>query len=472
MATALIPEGYSIEQDVPNVAIPQGYAIEGSAPSFGGQMVQNFFGGVSAAKDLVSPNYWSGLANKVGEGLSNIGDYATNPQLRQDVSNMGFTGEDVAKSFNEGFAESPGGKGLAVLGGVIPAWNAASAGIQKYANPAISESTGISSDKLQALETIAPLGIKAASSILPEGVTSKASKVANFPLNNVGKGVSELGKGIVAKGPEGRNLVMEGLKENANQSYQAMRDAGAVINKKGINQVVLNIETSLKQDGLLNNSLHSNTISVLGDIKQVAKKGNLDLEALDQYRQLLGDVISKDTDIKGKVGVDGRKAQIAKVALDNAVNNLNEKHINNPAAIDSLNAARKAYGQYRKYDDINYAIQKSNGNVRALKVNLANILKNKKQSAGYTTEELAALKKASSYGTAEGIIAGLGKFGLDLGNLRTPQSIIPIGEGILGATMAPATIPLLGAGTIANAVTRGLQSGKNANLLNTIAGGR
>lgn len=123
-----------------------------------------------------------------------------------------------------------------------------------------------------------------------------------------------------------------------------MTDSGEVIGKKQVNAIVGKLENALASDGKLNADLHRNTISVLSDIR-ARKGGTLTFEEAQQYRQLLGDVVQKGTDITGKVDSDARKALILIDKLDEGVEALG-------GTGELAKQARQEWGQYRRFDKI------------------------------------------------------------------------------------------------------------------------
>ena len=156
---------------------------------------------------------------------------------------------------------------------------------------------------------------------------------------NLKSGAAQLGKDVLAgykarpaeavagftsKPVETLDSISEAIKEGSSSAYKAMREAGAILKPETTKSIFMNIDDSLKESGILNPRLHGDTIGVLDDLKALAKEKNgaIGLEELDQYRQLLGDVVRKNTDIGGKINADALKANIAINKLDDVVENL------------------------------------------------------------------------------------------------------------------------------------------------------
>lgn len=183
--------------------------IELEAPqekSFGAMAVENFKGGVQAAKDLATGNFQT------------IGQYKPTPKtefLAEKLFPKGYEGgmpdlskvtrQDVAGALVEKFAESPEGKAVTALGGVVPSFNLIGTAFQKYAAKPIMEATGLNEDELAVAGMLtAPIGLKATpknakfTAGLPEAPIAKALtypirspiKTAGFVVDTAGKVLS------------------------------------------------------------------------------------------------------------------------------------------------------------------------------------------------------------------------------------------------------------------------------------------
>jgi hypothetical protein len=130
--------------------------------------------------------------------------------------------------------------------------------------------------------------------------------------------------GFTSKPVETLDSISAAIKDRSSNAYKAVRESGAIFKPEAIKSIFAGIDNSLKESGILNPILHSDTIGILNDLKTLAKeKGDaIGLEELDQYRQLLGDVVKKNTDISGKINADALKANIAIDKLDEIVDGL------------------------------------------------------------------------------------------------------------------------------------------------------
>jgi hypothetical protein len=283
--------------------------------------------------------------------------------------------------------------------------------------------------------------------------------------STVGGGAVQLGKDVLAgykarpaeaiagftsKPVETLDSISATIKEGSSNAYKAMREAGAILKPQTTKSIFMNIDDSLKESGILNPRLHGDTIGVLDDLKALSKEKNgaIGLEELDQYRQLLGDVVKKNTDIAGKINADALKANIAINKLDDVVEGLGGKALikGDKKSLDLLNTARQEWGRYRKFDTITNIVKKADGDANRTKTLLQNFVNNPKNLRGFSPTEVQALKRAKTNSTAEGLMKGLGKFGFDLGsgrnvgNTALPIGSILIGGGTGGLTAAVGTI--------------------------------
>jgi len=171
------------------------------------------------------------------------------------------------------------------------------------------------------------------------GVVGGGLGVVGKVASTVGSGAVQLGKDVLAgykarpveaiagftsKPVETLDTIGAAIKEGSSNAYKAVRESGAVLKPETTKSIFTGIDDSLKESGILNPRLHGDTIGVLDDLKALAKEKNgaIGLEELDQYRQLLGDVVKKNTDIGGKMNADALKASISIDKLDDVVEDL------------------------------------------------------------------------------------------------------------------------------------------------------
>lgn len=303
-----------------------------------------------------------------------------------------------------------------------------------------------------------------------------ALPVAGAALKSTGKGVSNAYKGAKARGAEELAATASNIKDEASQAYQKMRDVGAVLNRnKGVN-IANKIQTTISKQPL-NKRLHGDTMSVLGDFKGRAKQGDLGLEELDQFRQLFGEVISKNTDITGKMSPDGRLARRAIAEIDNAVDGFSAIDFKGGGAeaAQFLKQGRAVYAKSRKFEDISRILQKADGDPNKIKSGLTRFLNNPKKIKGYSPSEIDALKNAANMTVGERVMKSLGKFGFDLGTSTTfGNTALPVvGTALGGASSAGLGAAVPAVGTTARQIQKYLARGKAEDLLKVIeAGGK
>ena len=278
--------------------------------------------------------------------------------------------------------------------------------------------------------------------------------------------------GFTSKPVETLDSISEAIKEGSSNAYKAMRESGAILKPETTKSIFINIDDSLKESGILNPRLHGDTIGVLNDLKILAKEKNgaIGLEELDQYRQLLGDVVKKNTDIGGKINADALKANIAINKLDDVVESLGGSAIQGgeKKSLDLLNTAREEWKRYRKFDAITNIVRKADGDANRTKTLLQNFVNNPKNLRGFSPAEVEALKRAKTNSTAEGLMKAVGKFGFDIGSGRNAgNSALPIGSILIGGGTGGITAVV---GTVARQAQKLSARGQIDDVLKLIQG--
>jgi hypothetical protein len=311
--------------------------------------------------------------------------------------------------------------------------------------------------------------------------------VAGKVASAVGTGATQLGKDILAgykarpvetiagftsKPIETLDSISTAIKEGSNNAYKAVRESGAVLKPETTKSIFTGIDDSLKESGILNPKLHGDTIGVLDDLKALAKEKNgaIGLEELDQYRQLLGDVVRKNTDVGGKINADALKANIAINKLDDVVENLGGNALSkgDQKTLDLLNLARNEWRRYRKFDSITNIVRKADGDANRTKTLLQNFVNNPKNLRGFTNAEVETLKRAKTNSTAEGLMKAIGKFGFDIGSGRNAgNSALPIGSILIGGGTGGLTAAV---GTVARQAQKLSARGQVDDVLKLIQG--
>lgn len=274
-------------------------------------------------------------------------------------------------------------------------------------------------------------------------------------------GVQNAIKGYGSRGVEQLDDALAAIKDRSSQAYQAMRDAGAIINKPRAVNIANRVEYAVKSGGALNPRLHSTTIGLLEDFKDAARTGEMSLDDLDKWRQTFGQVASNFND-----KLNQRNASIAIDAIDDAVSGLGKIDIRGgkTEAINALNVGRQEWARARKFEKIAAIVNNSKGDANYLKRELAKLAANPKKF-GFNESERAALNEAAKQTFGEGMLKSLGKFGFDFGaETRLGNTALPVGTAALGAP------GLTAAGTAARTGQKLVARGKAENLLNVIEG--
>lgn len=303
-------------------------------------------------------------------------------------------------------------------------------------------------------------------------IASKATQLGKDVLAGYKARPVETIAGFVSKPVETLDSVNAAIKNNASNIYKTFRKSGGVLKSETTESIFNGIDNSLKESGILNPRLHGDTIGVLNDLKSLAKQknGEIGLEELDQYRQLLGDVVKKNTDISGKINADALKSNIAIDKLDEIVENLGDNALlkGDRKTLDLLKSARTEWSKHRKFDAISNLVRKADNDPNKLKTLLQNFVNNPKNLRGFNSEQIEALKRAKTNSTAEGLMKAIGKFGFDIGSGRNNgNSVLPIGSILIGGGTGGVAA---GIGTVARQAQKLSAKGQIENVLKLIEG--
>ena len=321
------------------------------------------------------------------------------------------------------------------------------------------------------------IGTGVATGLATLGVIKGAGGAATKAKQLAGEGIKRVKAGVGARAVEDLNIAGTKLKEKASDVYQAMRDINANVTKKAGSRLVRELDNTLERSGKLNKNLHRNTLSVMEDIRDAAKKGDVGLEDLDQYRQLLNESVQKSTDrLTGSVDSDGQKSQLLISKLDDLIDNLkpNDLGVGGKQATDLLKQARSDWKTFKKFQRITNLVERAGDDPNRLKSAFQRFVANKKNLRGFTKDERDALVFAAENTGGEKLLKTLGKFGFDLGTSVTPgNTFLPsasifggILSGNLGGGVGAAT-----AGTAARQLQKLVARGKIEDALTLIQQG-
>lgn len=360
IATVQLPNGKIADIEVPQGATPQ--EIESfvmSNPELGGQQPQPAPQQESSTLANVAMGVPQGLGNAaIGafQAATDVGEKAASLIERLyygDNLNMNTVGNRLAEQVklrNEQQAQLPTSERVGIaIGQSLPylatgvgtgakvaqvagkvAGLATGGAVSGFVSGALSpqEEASLENRSIQAVKSAA-IGAVIGGGL---GVAGKVASNVKTSAVQLGKDVlagykarpTEAIAGFTSKPVETLDSISEAIKEGSSNAYKAMRESGAILKPETTKSIFMNIDDSLKESGILNPRLHGDTIGVLEDLKALAKEKNgaIGLEELDQYRQLLGDVVKKNTDIGGKMNADALKASISINKLDDVVENL------------------------------------------------------------------------------------------------------------------------------------------------------
>ena len=511
IATVQLPNGKIADIEVPQGATPQ--EIESfvmSNPELGGQQPQQPQPSPQQESSTIA-NVAMGVPQGLGnaaigafQAATDVGEKAASLIERLyygDNLNMNTVGDRLAEQVklrNEQQAQLPTSERIGVaIGQSLPylatgvgtgakvaqvagkvAGLATGGAVSGFASGALSpqEEAGLGNRSIQAVKSGA-IGAGIGAGL---GVAGKVASNVKTSAVQLGKDVlagykarpTEAIAGFTSKPVETLDSISEAIKEGSSNAYKAMRESGAILKPETTKSIFMNIDDSLKESGILNPRLHGDTIGVLNDLKILAKEKNgaIGLEELDQYRQLLGDVVKKNTDIGGKINADALKANIAINKLDDVVESLGGSAIQGgeKKSLDLLNTAREEWKRYRKFDAITNIVRKADGDANRTKTLLQNFVNNPKNLRGFSLAEVEALKRAKTNSTAEGLMKAIGKFGFDIGSGRNAgNSALPIGSILIGGGTGGITAVV---GTVARQAQKLSAKGQIDDVLKLIQG--
>lgn len=310
--------------------------------------------------------------------------------------------------------------------------------------------------------------------VLIGGLAGGAIPAAGSALSGTIKGGADALKGMGARAPDVLEQAGYAIKNRASQSYKDSRTLGATLNKGALTRAQRDIDQALLALGKNNARLHGDTLSVLNDFKKAAKGGNLSLEELDQYRQLFGDAIMKNTDgIKGP-NPDAKKASKAIEAIDDLVDSLTAKDLSSGSlqAVKALNEGRVEWQKFRKFQAVSNVVKQADGDPNRLKAGLQRFVNKPKNLKGYTPDEVKALKDAARNTAGEGLLKALGKFGFDFGSSLTPgNAFLPVSSMLAGGAGVPGGVELAITGTTARQLQKLIGRGRTETALQLIESG-
>lgn len=324
--------------------------------------------------------------------------------------------------------------------------------VAPVAQPAIAKYGEFATEHPRAARNI-EAGINMAYMIPPtvkygEQALAAGTKAAGATADVAAAPFKKLADGIMARTPDQLDEAAAALKSSASGLYKQSRAAGVVLNQKRAKNIYNSMSDAVKDSGRLNARLHGDTISVLDDLSESLKAGDFSFENLDQFRQLLRDVVNKNTDAIKGMNPDALKASKAIDALDDAVVNLKPIDIigGDKTAIDLLLQGRKEWQRFRKFEQVSHMVKKAAGDPNKIRSAFKSFTDKPKNLTGFSKQEVEMMKAIANPGMADKTLKGLGRFGVEPGNVFLP--IVTGGLGTMAGT-GGATGGLIAAGTVA-----------------------
>lgn len=186
---------------------------QGAWDKYGQPFVDTFKQGVTDAKDFATMNYSD--------------EHPMRDALHQKRQAGTADRHDYERAFLEGMSNSPPGKALGAVAGLVPELNVVTTALTKWINPAIVEKTGIDPAELQLLEIGAPMAAKGVSVMrgkpsapagpLPSAQALKAvGNAIMSPIDTAGKVVSGATKATMAAAKPVVQPIVRGIIEGDN----------------------------------------------------------------------------------------------------------------------------------------------------------------------------------------------------------------------------------------------------------------
>jgi len=247
---------------------------------------------------------------------------------------------------------------------------------------------------------------------------------------------SDTAKAITQAAPD-----LQTIKQAAKTAYQGLDDLGVRIRPVAYERFANKLASKLENQGI-DKTLHPKSTAALNriidDIGQAKKPSEI-----ETLRRIAGDAA------KSIEKPDARLGSIIVDEIDNALDSIDlGKVFKNARAL-----SQRVFKSQAVTDMIENASHTASGMENGLRIEARKLLKNKKRRRGFTSDELAALRKIEQGTTAANTAKFLGKFGISEGQATSMlgASIGIGGGGVIGSAFGPAgaglgalTVPAMG----------------------------
>lgn len=233
------------------------------------------------------------------------------------------------------------------------------------------------------------------------------------------------------------------LAEKARGLYQQAENAGVLFKQQGIQKVAANIKQAV---GNPNTLLRPKTSGMLQELDDMAASGDIPLERLDEFRQMIG------KEMRRAEPSDLRTLQIMKDKLDDFGDNAMPDTVTGDYenGLKLIKEARKAWAMKSKAQILDDIFEKAENNTSQYTQNqyLGTVLQKFRQLANdpkkmrsFSKEEQAQIKQIVSGGKSDKVLRWLGKFS------PTGALSASLGFGASPYLMGPAgfAVPAVGA---------------------------
>lgn len=418
-----------------------------SSPSFLEGMRANFDAGIQAGRELVADDVQVPGRSKLTPKTQALGDKLFPPGseggLLETVGNIRNTvPSDFSGALLEKFGETPEGKALAVIGGVNPAYNAASTAFTQYINPAIQDATsaapdtfvgkaadhvlkaavpgyaltkqlmpeeGIAQDNLALLE-LAGGAVSGAKGIksgkpMPTDPTLNAIKYAaeKLPIGEKSGGIPTK---ILTDAP---GITAEAIRGKASEYFKLADEKGGTLKPTVTNKWIDEAAKAIPQTAEGRTVLGDTPVTQLVQRMQELRDKPLTLQGALEIDSALGEMASSAVDPKtGKVLAEGKKLYDIQHSLRNAWDKAGEGDIvGGKAGYEAAKQGRDLWSAAARMNDIERIIAKAemtDNPVSSMRTGFRNLAMNPSRLRGFTAEEVKAINNAAKTGVVTGIL--------------------------------------------------------------------
>lgn len=461
-ASKLYDEANQSKSTPPSVAREAGIFARGAAPTASLTTAGALMGAPLGPAGVAAGALAGGVAIPVADALTALYNLAA----RDDVQLPSAAIEDMMTKLGFPVPESRGERMLQAGGGAV---TGATGGVQAAKGLAQTAVSPI-------VRNVA--GTMAAAPKTQIGTAAPSAATAQYVTEATGSPIAGMIAGTAVGTRPGRisqPTTASQLKSQASQIYQRAENAGLAVKP----QYVQNIAAKLRQEAFsegFDPGLHPKVAAVINRLENEGQTPKT-LKELENLRRIIrspeGDFTNPDQQRIASKLVD---------EYDDLVENISTPNIlagNKDVALDALKDARKVYGQSRRQATIEDLMERAkvssgqysqSGMDNAIRVQFAQLAKNKKRLSSFTQEERSQIKAiAEGGGNIEKFLRGVGKF-----SIRGPVSSVPY-LGVAGLSPELGGPFALGGLAVSEGSRRGAEAMRQAavkRLMDTIATGQ